>query len=325
MSRGGWVYRHIMTQPVVGLVGIPMTLAAGTYGLFVMSQLGTASLASSHLGAFHDQFPSLVYDADRFSVGQLVRIARHDVLGRVLTAGGEWKEVLPPPDGQRTVLVDEGQLADLVDASPRAPKQDTVRQWAEPEAAALPVRVRASLLSPCDARRFVYQDGRPVIHLASPDLGSADVFEARRKLVSAYTNVLKEFAVHLEPEIELWKPSQHFDNKRQPWATLRIAPITGSSMSATVRDNLPDLTWFAVFAALDELDRPYRRALMKRTENIDVCVASEADYGRYETALLARWRRMEDWRSANSGYRQEPDRDVAEPVQLPQQSAARVA
>eukprot|EP01062_Namystynia_karyoxenos_P058904 TRINITY_DN50360_c0_g1_i1.p1 TRINITY_DN50360_c0_g1~~TRINITY_DN50360_c0_g1_i1.p1 ORF type:complete len:361 (+),score=107.24 TRINITY_DN50360_c0_g1_i1:84-1085(+) len=304
--RGGFIHRVCTRYPTLGLFSIPMAGGSIFLGIKVLFNHQMGRNDSAHIGSLHDQLPAQIYNADRFGLAQLVRVVPYGVLGEQLRKDGTVARLAEAPqesDGLKLAIVDPAGLQ-YISTSPKgaAGAAGAIYSWLglDPEEP-FPEVVRKTLTHEGTARKWVY-DGRPVIHCIAPDLrGETDVHAARRRLSQSYKAVLKQWAVHLEPEVEGWRPQEQYHNKRQPWGTLRVAPLAGGIFSGRMAEQLPELTFGTLLASFDELPREYRRAIMKRTDSIDICVFREDELQRYRGAWEQRQRKLEVWKEHNKG------------------------
>ena len=238
----------------------------------------------------------------------MIDVAPFGVLGTRLNADGSVSEVAPPPDGPAVVIVDPAGLHHIQGVPKGAGgAAGSIYRWlgaALPEDEPFPARVRDEILTATHASRYCYADGKKcVIHAVGPNFNDASYdtmapdeayMRAKRELAATYANVLREFAVHLKPEVHDWRHDEYDHNKVRPWGTLRILPISSGIFSGRFKDVMPTLTAEALEASFSLIPQSYRRALAMRTQALQMCVFDEREVAAYSAAIEVARARTQD-------------------------------
>jgi len=130
-----------------------------------------------------------------------------------------------------------------------------------------PPDVVQHVTQPGEAKYHAYDEERHVIHVAEPDLRSAQTpDQAVKELSDSYCGVLREFA---------------FSGR----AVLRLAPLcTGKPATAgPFAQNLPGMTAVALRRGFMDLQPQEQRVVLER--ELQICVYAESDLPYYESAI----------------------------------------
>ena len=238
--------------------------------------------------------------ASRTELIDYITVVPYGVLGTQLTADRKIAAITTVDEGPTTVIVDPAGLHHIQGLPEGAGgAAGAIYSWIGKEALPLdqpfPRYVSRKLTCPTQAVKFAYDSGRKfVIHAVGPDLRTEaytklEGEDARCKVVrdlsSTYVSVLHEFALHMSPELQSWRHDVHDHNLYQPWATLRLLPVSSGIFSGKFKDEMPELTARALSAAFSSLPQDERRSLAMRTKDIELCIFDETEFVSYKTAL----------------------------------------
>eukprot|EP01064_Diplonema_japonicum_P012092 TRINITY_DN19564_c0_g1_i1.p1 TRINITY_DN19564_c0_g1~~TRINITY_DN19564_c0_g1_i1.p1 ORF type:complete len:349 (+),score=55.85 TRINITY_DN19564_c0_g1_i1:53-1048(+) len=239
--------------------------------------------------------PIGIYKAGAYEISQLCNVVPYGVLGTALTQDKQIEKREEQPDGMQVIIVDPAGLHHI-HGLPKgaAGAAGAIYAWIGEEHLPMdqpfPSDVSEGIQHATHAARHVYGT-RPVIHAVGPDLrtekyqGEEGYFAAKRDLSLTYTNILKEFAEYLKPDLMSWNPDEENQNVRQPWGTLRVLPVSGGIFSGRFKKDMPELTAGALVSAIQALPPTHRRALACRAQSIDLCVFDDREFKGFKQEL----------------------------------------
>ena len=234
--------------------------------------------------------PYNIYNAGSPELCLYIKTVPYGVLGTQMTTDKRFIQSGTEPEGSAIVIVDPAGLHHIQGLPAGAGgAAGSIYKWLgidlnEP----FDKSIQKKIKKPTDAARFVYADGtKAVIHAVGPDLRNySDVWEVKRALTTTYINIFKEFAEHVRPELDIFRPDDLNLNAREPWGTLRILPVSGGIFSGDFKSEMPTLTVECMTAALGQLPKIYRRSLAMRTKSIELCIFDENELQAF-TSILA--------------------------------------
>eukprot|EP01061_Rhynchopus_euleeides_P021570 TRINITY_DN35173_c0_g1_i1.p1 TRINITY_DN35173_c0_g1~~TRINITY_DN35173_c0_g1_i1.p1 ORF type:complete len:346 (+),score=103.43 TRINITY_DN35173_c0_g1_i1:61-1098(+) len=298
-----YVWRHVQNRGMIfSTACVIPPLAAG---LWVSLQLQGNILIADHISPWQKKKPFNVYMATRAELIDYVKVVPYGVLGTQLQ-GNQVVPMTDEPSGHTVVIVDPAGMHHIQGVPAGAGgAAGAIYKWlgdALPQDEPFPRSVRKEILGPTNASRYCYDGGegagpKCVIHAVGPNLREskyadmADPVEARaavkRDLTQTYMSILKEFAVHLKPElVGGWRHDESDHNTYQPWATLRVLPVSSGIFAGKFKADMPELTAESIGAAFTNLPQSYRRVLAMRTRDVEVCIFDEREYQSYADTLL---------------------------------------
>ncbi|KAJ9473132.1 hypothetical protein DIPPA_23802 [Diplonema papillatum] len=278
----------VWTIPIWGSAGFWLTLQGFRYYQGGYSPYGYRQHSTSA------SKPFTIFNASKYELGQMIHVVPYGVLGTQLTVDKDIVQNADAPSDERVVIVDPAGLHHIQGVPAGASgAAGAIYKWIGPELLPLDepfhASIRQTITGPTKACRRMY-GSKAVVHAVGPDL-RADAYNlsedrtdktdpegfmaATRDLSMTYQNIFKEFAAHLQPDIEDWRADEANFNPRQPWGTLRMLPVSGGIFSGKYKERMPEMTARAIIAAFDNLPQVHRRALAMRTTKFELCIFDE--------------------------------------------------
>eukprot|EP01060_Flectonema_neradi_P009232 TRINITY_DN16599_c0_g1_i1.p1 TRINITY_DN16599_c0_g1~~TRINITY_DN16599_c0_g1_i1.p1 ORF type:complete len:357 (+),score=51.54 TRINITY_DN16599_c0_g1_i1:71-1072(+) len=283
MRFGARILKHIRPSIGYALTGVGATCmgySALYFNILPIAVFPTQVQTSKPFAVFSASTPELI---------KFVRVVPYGVLGTQMTAEGKFVQSGTEPETIDVVIVDPAGLHHIQGLPAGAGgAAGAIYKWLGIDLnQPFDDRIRQKISAPTHACRYVYADGtKSVIHAVGPDLRTySDIWEVKRALTSTYVNIFKEFAEHIRPELDIFRPNDLNINNAEPWGTLRVLPVSGGIFSGDFKDQMPGLTVECIAAALGQLPKIYRRSLAMRTKSIELCIFDEKEIPSFDKVL----------------------------------------
>eukprot|EP00755_Sulcionema_specki_P009430 Sspe_Gene.43670::Locus_21319_Transcript_1_1_Confidence_1.000_Length_2660::g.43670::m.43670 len=299
--RGGIFYRLANRFPRSSFAVVPILATSASYGALQFTYWALDLQDKSVQGRPQMSMPARVYNANKADFVTLVKVVPYGVLGTQLQDGKVVTVSKEPEADGKIVIVDPAGLHHIQHLPKGAGgAAGAIYKWLAsdlPPEKPFPDVVREGITAPTHAQRYIYS-GKPVIHAVGPDLRNKkyDEFSARRDLALTYKSILEQYALHMNPDLEAWRPRQEYDNERTPWCTLRLLPVSGGIFSGPFAKDMPRLTMDALVSAFDDLDRSKRRAIMCGSSGIELCIFDGAQQESFTAAFMKKLNEIDNWK-----------------------------
>lgn len=223
------------------------------------------------------QRASRLFEIAGTSTTPFVTLRRYGILGAQLTPQRDLRRLAAKP-GRQTAILDVATCELFQQDTVAATGVDMITyEWLGLKARSFPEVVRLAMRTSLSAKLHAYGEKR-CIHAAGPDFNvlSSSRGEAVTMLARGYRNVLRE---------GLAEATSNANPHLPPLQRLRLVPLGAGPYVGPFGYKFPAMTAEALLAAFRMLTAADRSALIAGRLHLDMCVLSEIEFPRFESAF----------------------------------------